>query len=31
MVHADASIGSYGSPSGNNTQEMLIVGIRYKF
>ena len=31
VVSADASIGSYGSPSGTNTQGMLIVGIRHKF
>lgn len=30
-VSADASIGSYGNPSGTNTQELLIVGIRHKF
>jgi len=31
VVGADASIGSYGSPSGNDTQELLILGIRHKF
>jgi len=30
-VSADASIGSYGNPSGNSTQDLLIVGIRHKF
>lgn len=31
VVGADASIGSYGNPSGNDTQELLILGIRHKF
>ena len=30
-VSADASIGSYGSPSGTDTQGLLILGIRHKF
>ena len=31
VVSADASIGSFGSPSGNSTQGLLIMGIRHKF
>jgi len=31
VVSANASIGSFGSPSGSGTQEMVMVGIRHKF
>jgi predicted porin len=31
VVNANASIGSYGTPSGNGTQELAMLGIRHKF
>jgi len=31
VVNANASIGSFGSPSGNGTQELVMMGIRHKF